>query len=91
MRELQNQFNHPQKITAQRFNNVEIVMQQLIQSTQIDFNKMELKNQVRSEACMLGIQEMASRMNVTILSLSELMESAHCQCTNQIWKSQQLQ
>ena len=48
----------------------------MAQSTNMRFEQHYLINTARSQACMLGIQEMASKLDVTISSLEELLAKA---------------
>ena len=60
----------------QRFSGFSTLITQMIDSNNQRFQRQQLENQIHSSACMMGLQELASQLNLTISLTEDLQKKA---------------
>ena len=73
---LEESIKQGQTQSDRRFEQVNSALEHVVQSNHIRFEQQHILGIVRSQACMLGIQEMASKLRINIPSSEELMTRA---------------
>ena len=66
---------------------VGVTIQELIASTNARFNEIQLTSSIHSQACMMGIQQLAAQVQADISSPEDLIKSAK----NRVKEKQELE
>ena len=68
--------------TEKRFQMIGDTLNKMVMSNKYRFNQIELAGQIQTQACMMGIQELAAKLNLQISPTKELLKKA-MQCTSE--------
>ena len=76
MKIIQQTIRHNEEQSNQRFINLGTTIKDLVTSNEVRLHQIQLMGQVQSQACMMGIQELANKLQLQISNSEELVERA---------------